>query len=117
MKEALASPDKDSWKKAMDEEIESLLVNETWDIVQLPEGCEDIGCKWVFKIKINADDQIDRYKARLVAKGYSQKYGSDYDEVFAPVVRQATFKCLLALAGRLGSSCLYETATRIYRSF
>ena len=70
--------------------------------MQLPEGCEDVGCKWVFKTKIYADGQIDRYKATLVAKGYSQKYGSDYNELFAPVVRQATFKCIPALAGRLG---------------
>ena len=98
-KEALSGPDKEEWIKAMDEEINSLLKNETWDIVSVPDGSDIVTCKWIFKTKRNEQGEVSRYKARLVARGFSQKYGTDYDEVFAPVVRQTTFKVLLAIAG------------------
>ena len=71
--------------------------NNTWDLVELPEGKNVVGCKWVFKIKRNADGTVSRYKARLVAQGYSQEPGEDYDEVFAPVVRYNSIKTVLAI--------------------
>ncbi|KAM0989072.1 hypothetical protein ACFX2A_013169 [Malus domestica] len=56
----------------------------------LPPNQKAIGVKWVYKIKRTADESVDRYKSRLVAKGYKQKYGVDYDEVYAPVARLDT---------------------------
>lgn len=102
VKEALSGPNKGDWKKAMQEEIDCLKSNVTWDIVPKPNDSNVVTCKWVFKIKRNAEGNIERYKARLVARGFSQKYGTDYDEVFAPVVRQTTFRTLLAIAGQKG---------------
>jgi hypothetical protein len=58
----------------MDEEMASLNVNVTWEFVPLPKDKKEIGCKWVYKIKHNADGFVSRYKARLVAKGYAQTY-------------------------------------------
>ena len=58
------------WKKAMNEEMEALQKNSTWEIVLLP-GKKVIGCRWVYTVKLKADGSIDRYKARLVAKGYT----------------------------------------------
>ena len=43
------------WDQAMDEEMDALNVNQTWDLEPLPEGKKAIGCKWVYKIKHNAD--------------------------------------------------------------
>ena len=90
----------EKWKEAMTEEIKSIEKNETWSLVDLPEGCKSIGVKRVFKKKLNAQGKVDRYKARLVAKGYKQKEGIDYEEVFAPVTRMETIRLLLLIAAQ-----------------
>ena len=53
--------------------MKSIALNGVWDLVELPNGSKPIGCKWVFKTKIESNDQVERYKARLVTKGFSQK--------------------------------------------
>lgn len=63
------------------------MLQEIYEVVSLPKGAQTIGVKWIYKAKKNVKGKIERYKARLVAKGYSQQYGIDYDEVFAPVAR------------------------------
>ena len=64
----------------------------------MPTGWKAIGCKWVFKEKFDNIGNSHCYKARLVAKGFSQKYGKDYDETFAPVVRHETIRTLFSVA-------------------
>ncbi|PNX72348.1 pentatricopeptide repeat-containing protein mitochondrial-like, partial [Trifolium pratense] len=95
VQDALLDP---KWKKAMNEEMEALQKNETWELVPLPEGNKTVGCRWVFTVKLKADGSIDRYKARLVAKGYTQKYGVDYQETFAPVAKINTIRILISIA-------------------
>ena len=85
----------------MFEEISSLNSHHTWDLVDLPDGRNLVGCKWVYKTKYKANGQIDRFKARLVAQGYSQEAGVDYDEVFAPVARYKSIRSVLAIANQL----------------
>jgi hypothetical protein len=72
LQEALSDP---KWRTAMQEEMEALYKNKTWDLVKLSSEKKVVGCKWVFTIKHNADGSVERYTARLVAKGFTQTYG------------------------------------------
>lgn len=60
------------WILACEDEIHSIIKDQTWNIVDLPDGVKPIGLKWVFKLKRNSDGSINKHKARLVAKGYVQ---------------------------------------------
>lgn len=90
------------WTRACEDEIESIVKNNTWVLVELPIGVKPIGLKWVFKIKRNSDGSINKFKARLVAKGYVQQHGIDFEEVFAPVARRETIRILINLAAANG---------------
>ncbi|RVW70809.1 Retrovirus-related Pol polyprotein from transposon TNT 1-94 [Vitis vinifera] len=89
------------WKAAVDEEVRALEKNGTWEITDLPRGKKPVGCKWIFTVKYKANGNVDRYKARLVAKGFTQSYGIDYQETFAPVAKLNTVRVLLSLAANL----------------
>ena len=94
----MSSPEREKWKDAMEKEIRSIKVNEVWELVEVPKGKKTIGCKWVYKWKVDIDGSVERYKGRLVAKGYSQRYGLNYDETFSSVARFESLQTLLALA-------------------
>ena len=98
IEEALQSPE---WRDASHAEIQALEKNDTWDIVELPPGKRTVGCRWLFTIKHNPDGTVERYKARLVAKGYTQAYGIDYQETFAPVAKFNTIRILISIAANL----------------
>ncbi|XP_021974751.1 uncharacterized mitochondrial protein AtMg00820-like [Helianthus annuus] len=87
-----------NWVSAMNEEMEALHRNYTWDLVDLPAGRSVVGCKWIYKIKYKSTGKIERFKARLVAKAYSIKQGVDFDETFSPVVKLVTLRCIISIA-------------------
>nr|GEV57149.1 ribonuclease H-like domain-containing protein [Tanacetum cinerariifolium] len=85
------------WIEAMNNEMDALYRNDTWEITDLPIGRKAIGGKWVYKIKYKSSGDIDRYKARYVAKGFNQKDGIDFDETFSPVVKIVIVRCVVNL--------------------
>jgi hypothetical protein len=86
------------WRDAMLEEMKALEKNKIWELVDLPRGKQPVGCKWVFAIKHTPEGKVERYKARLVAKGYTQTYGIDYEETFAPVAKMNSIRTLISCA-------------------
>ena len=100
--EALSSPNRAKWEKEMKTEMESLKINDVWELVELPEDRKVIGSKWVFRVKTDADGKVETHKARLVAQGFSQTFGDDYDETFSPVARFESIRTVIALAAKYG---------------
>lgn len=85
------------WKNAIDNEISALERNHTWTLVKRPENAYIIDSKWIFKLKRDHNNQVDKYKARLVARGFKQRNGLDFEETYAPVARLTTIRSLLAV--------------------
>ena len=80
----------------MEEEMDSLMHNQTWDLVKFPAGKTTLQNKWVYRLK-EEDGGKQRYKARLVLKGFSQKKGIDFDEIFSLVVKMTSVRTILSL--------------------
>ncbi|GJY80270.1 zinc finger, CCHC-type containing protein [Tanacetum coccineum] len=88
--ESMQSRDFAFWKEAIDDEIGSIMENNTWVLSDLPPGGKPLGCK--------VDGTFDKFKARLVIQGFRQKEGIDYFDTYAPVTCFTTIRLLLALA-------------------
>ncbi|KAG7197002.1 hypothetical protein KM043_017538 [Ampulex compressa] len=96
--QALHGPDVAEWKEAILTEIECLVANDTWNIVDRPNGRNVIGCRTILRNKYRPNGTIDKRKARVVARGFSQRPGVDYHDTFAPVARLSSVRLLMASA-------------------
>ncbi|GJU59350.1 zinc finger, CCHC-type containing protein [Tanacetum coccineum] len=85
------------WKEEINDEMDSIMENNTWILSDLPPGCKPLGCKWIFKRKIKVDGTIDKFKAILVIQGFRQNERIDYFDTYAPVARISTIRLLIAL--------------------
>ena len=72
----------------------------TWEVVERPDGINVVDSKWVFQLKKDAEGKVLKWKAQLVVRGFTQIYGVDYFETFAPVTRLASICLILAIAAR-----------------
>jgi hypothetical protein len=86
------------WEYSMHDEYNSLLENQTWDLVQLPPRRKLVRCIWFYRTKSAMDGQVSRYKAKLVAKGFQQVHDIDYDETLSLVVKMDSICLTLAIA-------------------
>nr|GEU45474.1 zinc finger, CCHC-type [Tanacetum cinerariifolium] len=96
--EAMKSQDVALWKKAINDEMDSIMGNNTWVLTDLHPGCKPLGCKWIFKRKLKVDGTVEKFKARLVIQGFKQKSGIDYFDTYAPVARISTIRLLISMA-------------------
>lgn len=99
--EAIEMDDKDKWMQAMQEELQSLKENQTYDLVKFPNGRRDLKNKWVFKLKSEENNPNPICKARIVVKGCHQKKGIGFEEIISPVVKITSLREIFGLAAML----------------
>jgi hypothetical protein len=92
---------------AINEEKVSILKNKTWILTELPLGKIPISTRWLFRVKQKVDGSLHKRKAKLVARGFEQVQSLDYEDTFAPVVKWATIRMLVALAAQRGWKLYY----------
>ena len=88
----------ENWIKTMNEELDQIEKNQTWELVPRTKGMNVIGTKWIFKNKFNEYSHVTRNKARLVCKGYGQVEGVDFEKTFVHVARLEAIRIFLAFA-------------------
>nr|GEV31446.1 zinc finger, CCHC-type [Tanacetum cinerariifolium] len=94
----LVVPEEDvALKEAINDEMDSIIGNNTWVMVDLPPGCKPFHCKWIFNRKMKVDGTIEKFKARLAIQSFKQKSGIDYFHTYALVVRISTIRLLKAM--------------------
>ncbi|GJS85829.1 retrotransposon protein, putative, ty1-copia subclass [Tanacetum coccineum] len=121
-KVAMLDSESNKWIDAMNAEIQSMIDNMVWVLVDLPPNCKTVESKWIFKKKTDMDGIVRTYKARLVAKGYTQLYEVDYEETFSPVADIRAIRILISIvafdedikkfgfAQNLDEPCVYQKA-------
>jgi hypothetical protein len=87
-----------AWRATMQQEVDSIEHNHTWELIDLLAGHRSITLKWVFKLKKNETGDVVKHKAKLIARGFIQQEGIDYDDAFTPVARIESIRILLVLA-------------------
>ena len=91
----------EEWKESVGSETNAMIINDTWYEAELPKGKRAVTSSWIFTIKYNADGTVERRKTRLVARGFTETYGEDYLDTFAPVAKLHTIRIILSLAVNL----------------
>ena len=86
------------WERAAKADTDSLVPNDTWEVVSRTDEMRPLHTKWVFETKTDAIGNVERYKARMVACGNEQSLGENYTLTFAAVMDMMTSKVILVLA-------------------
>ena len=89
------------WRDSVAVEANAMIKNDTWYESELPKGKKAVTSRWIFTIKYLPNGEIDRRKTRLVARGFTQTWGEDYVDTFAPVAKLHTIRIVLSLVVNL----------------
>ncbi|MBW0491793.1 hypothetical protein O181_031508, partial [Austropuccinia psidii MF-1] len=100
--QAIKSPNKESWRAAIDKELSSMNRLHVWDVVDLQPDYKLVGTTWVFRIKKDHLNNITEYKACLCAQGFTQTPGIDFEKTYAPTGRLNSLRCLISYAASRG---------------
>ncbi|POW04639.1 hypothetical protein PSTT_10257 [Puccinia striiformis] len=98
-KQAMNSPNKEAWSKAIAIELNNLEEMRVWVLQLQPPGKKPLGGRWVFATKPDTDGSGIRFKARYVAKGFTQVEGQDFLKTFAPTATFVSLQLLMTVAG------------------
>ena len=112
-KQAMRLQDADAWKEACKAEVESLVENKVFQLVNRPTHKRSVTSKWVFKKKRGFTGEVEKYKARIVARGFTQEEGVDYVDTFSPTVRFESIRLMLA---EVASKDLETTQMNVVRT-
>ena len=90
----------------MDEEIEWIEKNQTWELVDVPKYKDVISVKWVYKTKQDVDWNVQKHKEIMVERGFTQQPDIDFNETFTLVARMDTIRTILAIIAQGKMACL-----------
>ena len=86
------------WEQAIDEELECIEKNQTWEMVDVPKDKDVINVKWIYNTKQDGNGNVQKHKERLVPIGFTQQHDIDFNETFAPVACMDTIITILYIA-------------------
>ena len=89
------------WLSVMQDKIDSLHENHTYELTKLSKGKRALRNKWVYKLKSGGSGNSPRYQARIVVKGFQQKKGVDFDEIFASIVKMTSIRTVLGIVASM----------------
>ena len=99
-KQAISGPDADKWHGSMKSEYDSITGNNVYELVELPGGKNAISTKWVYKIKLDSENNPIKWKSRFVVRGFSQKPGVDYDLTHSPVASWRSIRLIMSMTAK-----------------
>ena len=101
-KEAINSPDKLMWIKAINNELDNLYNNKIMTFVRhIPKNTNLISTKWIFTNKTDENNNIIKHKARLVARGFKQIEGKDFNITYSPTLNSESIRIILSIASKM----------------